>query len=299
MPTPYPTQLFSGPDYLALPRHSQPWLIQGLIPRSGILLVYAPSKQGKSTAILQLTSTLSTPGTDFFGLPCFEHGPVGFLQLDTPAELWRDTYIDRMASEGKLNFSNVFFHDRNTIPQELHPFNILNPLHAEWLTEWCVAGKFNAVVIDTFRACWKGQEKDDGMVQDAIVTLQKAIWPAALILLHHNRKAAADSNQHTDEGIVDSARGSSNLPAMADVLWRLSRKKWTIVGRGGDISLKITFDKSTGLLSPSENTESTITLVLKDPTLASERAQAAKLSELTGLSYEAARTRLRRHRRAI
>lgn len=296
MPTPYPVELLNGPAYLALPRHETPWLVQSLIPLSGSTLIFAPPKQGKTSAILGLASGIADPEMeDFFGLHISQHGPVAYLQLDTPSELFQGEYVEKMTEQGKLNFDNVYFHDRETIPRPLDPFNILNPIHAEWLRAWIDAVKPVAVIIDTWRMVFRGAEKDDDLTTTVLQALRKATEPASLLIVHHNRKPAAGAPVDTsDEATVAEARGSTNLTGMCDVLWRLSRKKWTVRGRGGDMTIPIKFEVETGLPYLGNDLSAIVRVILKDPSLSSDRARAAKLSELSGISFEAARSRIRR-----
>lgn len=293
-----PAQVLFGPEYLSLPRATTPWIVRSLVPRGGSTLVYAPAKQGKSTAILQLVEAMSAPPCMpmFAGLPIQEHGPVGYLQLDTPPDLWRAEYCDRFV-EGGLDFSRVAFHDRDTMPKSIYPFNIRQSAHADWLGEWCAAFKPIAVVIDSYRASFLGEEKDSDVTTQVLQNLQKATLPAAMILIHHNRKIAADAQPRGDEGMVDESRGSSNLPAMVDVLWRLSRKRWKVMGRGGDATIDITFDRETGLLSPkSPVTADLIAILVNDTKLASDRQRASKLSELSGVPFETCRFHIKKWR---
>ncbi len=292
-----PAQVYFGPDYLALPRADTPWVVRSLIPRAGSTLVYAPAKQGKSTAILQLIEAISSPAAlpAFAGLPILAHGPVGCLQLDTPSDLWRSEYCDRFVDAG-LDFSRVAFHDRDTMPKPLWPFNARLQSHLDWLAEWCGAFKPVAVVVDTYRRAFIGEEKDSDVTNQVVSGLQKAIFPAALILIHHNRKVASDAQPTgTDEGAVDEARGSSTLPGMVDVLWRIGRKRWKIMGRGGDAQIDVVFDRETGLIAPKcQITQDLLNTIKNDPRHTSMRQCASALADLTGLPFETCRNHFKR-----
>lgn len=298
MPDQLPIELFSGPAYLALPRHETPWLIHSLVPRSGSTLIFAAAKQGKSSAILALASALGDPEVgDFFGLPITQHGPVAYLQLDTPSELWRGEYVEKMVQHGGLSFAQTYFHDRDTIPRLCDPFNILNPIHAHWLRAWVTAIQPHpvAVIIDTWRTVFRGAEKDDDLTTTVVNAVRKAVEPAAQIFVHHSRKQQ-EGHATGEEAHVEGARGSSNLPAMVDVVWRLSRKKWTVRGRGGDMTIPVGFDKLTGLPTLTNSAHALLDIVLKDPTLSSDRARAEKLAELSGISFNAAHMKVRRQK---
>ena len=291
MPSKFPVTVLFGPDYLALPRPETPWIVQSLIPKSGLTLVHAPAKAGKSTAIMQLCSALSDEACDsFFGLPIFEHGPVCFLQLDTPSGLWVTEYVARAADAG-LNFDQTAFHDRETLPKGLYPFNIRVKDHADWLSEWVRLVQPTAVIIDTYRSAFRGEERDSDLTQQVVSGFQQACMPAAVVLIHHERK----ENPEAPSNPIDAARGSTALPGMVDVLWRVSKRAgWRIEGRGGEVYIKTKFNDETRLLEPQFDINPQLIKSLKeDPRFDSMRARARHLHEITGLPLDTCRNHLR------
>lgn len=298
VPAPAPRPVLFGPDYLSLPRPDTPWLIHSLLPKDGMLLLYSAPKQGKSTALLQLASSIATPEQGhFLGLPIMEHGPTGYLQLDTPSGLWAGMYVEPMNDQ--LNFSQVAFEDRDTMQATnpgLYPFNILKADHWQWLRNWIDAFKPKAVIIDTYRELFRGEERDSDLGQRVIAELYRACTPAAIILVHHARKI---DPKNPSEHVSEDARGSTYLTGKVDVICQFSRKRWKIQGRGSDMLLKTKRDAETGLIHLDGAPLALISAVLNDQSYSSDRMRAAYLAEQLGISVEAARYRIKEARKHL
>lgn len=287
----YPVELINGPAYLKLERPKTPWIIQSLIPKSGMTLVHAPAKAGKSTVLMQLCSALSDPkADDYFGLPIFEHGPVCYLQLDTPSDLWAVEYVQK-ADDAGMDFTQTYFHDRQTMPKGLYPFNIRQPDHALWLSEWVSAAQPLVVIVDTWRSSYRGEEDKSDTVQQAASTLQSACQPAALVLIHHEKKG----NSQFPSDPIDTPRGSTALPGFVDVLWKVTKRNgWRIEGRGGECYIKTKFNPETRLVEPDFDASPALIAQIKaDKSFESDRARARHLQTLTGLPLETCRNHIR------
>lgn len=284
-----PVPVYFVPDYLKIPRPETPWLVHSLVPRDGSLLMYSAPKQGKSTALLQLAAAISNPKVGhFLGLPIMQHGPVGFVQLDTPSDLWAHEYIEPAVEQ--LNMDEVAIADRATMPPNSYPFNIRSSAHAGWLRDWCSSFNPACVIIDTYRELFRGEEKDSDIAQQVMSALWQAVNPAALVLVHHARKL---NPENPAQNVSEDARGSTYLTGKVDVICQFTRKRWKIEGRGGDMTLKTKRDPDTGLILLDGPPLTLISKVINDESFPSDRARANYLHEQLGISVEAARHRIK------
>jgi RecA-family ATPase len=218
--------IVSGFDYIALPREPQTWLIEGLCPIGGSMLLYGDPKVGKSYAALQLACNLAT-GTDWLGYTCPEPVPVVYVQLDTPRSLWADRVETLRVSGWPID--QIHLTDRELL--DTWPFDILNPVHFAKLTAELKSIKATsaegepytvepgAVIIDTIREAHSGDENDSTAMQAVIAHLSAAVKPAALILISHAKK----QNPEHGYDLMNDNRGSSYVVGRMDAIARFSQ----------------------------------------------------------------------------
>lgn len=206
--------IVSGAEYLKLPRSPETWLVEGLLPVGGSMLVFGDPKVGKSYAALQLAAHL-VAGTPWLGFPIPQPTPVVYVQLDTPRALWADR-VETLA-KNHHPVDRVHFADRETL--NTHPFNILNPEHFAMLTTALAPIKAGAVIIDTIREAHRGDENDSTDMQEVVAYLDAAVKPAALILISHARK----SNPEHGYDLMNDNRGSNYIVGRMDAICRFSK----------------------------------------------------------------------------
>ena len=282
--------IVTGSEYLALPRAKETWLIEPVVPTSGAVLLYGDPKVGKSFAALQLAVALSDHGVeDWFGFPVKSHGPVVYVQLDTPRSLWADR-LEEVRSSG-VDTDSVHFSDRETL--DCFPFDILRGDHFDLLYHSLKAIKPIAVIMDTLKESHSAEENDSNTMQKVVASLVAATYPAALILISHSRKPAGE---YTPDLINDS-RGSSYLPGRMDSIIRFTAKTLFFTGRAleqGSIKLERT-DVGTWKKNETEDRlHELVVQVASDPNLPSLLQKSTELSTRTGKSIEACRSLLRR-----
>jgi RecA-family ATPase len=226
--------IVSGDDYIALPREPQTWLIEGLCPVGGAMLLYGDPKVGKSFAALQLACNLAT-GTDWLGYSCPEPVAVVYVQLDTPRSLWADR-VSSLRTSGWPT-SQVLFADRETL--DTWPFDVLNPNHFAKLTTELKSLRgisdegepypieAGAVIIDTIRESHSGDENDSTAMQAVIAHLTAAVKPAALILVSHAKK----QNPEYGYDLMNDNRGSSYVVGRMDAIARFSHSSVRVSSR--------------------------------------------------------------------
>ena len=291
--SPTPVGFFPIDSYLSLPSAPEAWIVQDLLPAGGWLNIYGPPKEGKSFAALQLALDIGGGSSDWLGFPIHTHGPVLYLQLDTPRSLWRQRLIDIQTSSG-LTCEGVHFADKESVP---YPFDICNTAHGhpQWLANHVKAINPLVVVIDTLRELHSGDENDSMQMQRVISTLDSSIRPAACILISHSRKENMALPATDRDAVMDDNRGSGYVAGRMDAVVKINRKKLTYQGRTVDKHI-LKLKRTAGhlwILDPGED-DANIRAVLAMAELTSLRQKAEVLSERTGRTVEACRSILRR-----
>ena len=214
--------IVSGAEYLKLPRNPETWLIEGLLPVSGSMLLFGDPKVGKSFAALQLAERV-TQGGEWLGFAVPRPSKVVYVQLDTPRGLWADR-VQSLAELGH-HVEDIHFADRETL--ETHPFDILNPEHFKLLQNSLLPIDPGVVIIDTLREAHSGDENDSTEMQDVIAHLEAAVKPAAMILVSHARK----SNPEHGYDLMNDNRGSNYIVGRMDAICRFSNSSMRCTSR--------------------------------------------------------------------
>jgi RecA-family ATPase len=205
---------YSLEDYLSLPKPDTVWIWRGVIPRSGSAVLFGDPKVGKSILTLTLLDAIVNPAAkEFLGIPIDQHGPVLYLQLDTPRSLWMDYLTVVKSKEAR---KGVFTIDREMkdLPTQ---FDIRNREHMKWLREEVEKCEPILVVIDTIRRMHKGDENLSDVMSNVHDAFIWATQPAALLYLVHKRKP-----QQGEFG-PGKARGSTALMGAVDALINMTK----------------------------------------------------------------------------
>jgi RecA-family ATPase len=212
--------------YAALTGTVSPHIVQHLLPENGALNLFAPSKGGKSYWALQLAAAIADPTTaSFMGFPVKQHGPVLYMQIDTPRNLWIDRLSTLHAAGSLLIPEDLWFLDRSDCPD--YAFNILNPEHSRWLRDEADAVPWKAIVVDVIREMHEADENDSTCMKRVMTALKKATDPAALIILSHSRKPSRDNIG----GLMHNNRGSNYMAGKVDSIVELRKNKFLVQGR--------------------------------------------------------------------
>lgn len=278
--------IVSGRDYLLLPRSPETWLIDGLLPVSGSMLVYGDPKIGKSYAALQLACCLAT-GSEWLGFGIPSPRKVIYIQLDTPRSLWADR-VEKLANAGHpvLDFGYV---DRETL--KTFPFDILNPEHFKLLAGALIEAQPDVVIIDTIREAHSADENDSTEMQTAIAHLEAAIHPAAMVLIAHARKP----NMERGYDLMNDNRGSNYLVGRMDAIVRFSKASLRASSRVlEEASAKLNrLDDGTWQLAEDDFRSQAKTLIDRNPNQPI-RELARVLASMSGEREEKCRSLLRR-----
>ena len=232
-----PPRLVRGSDYLALPRQSETWLLEPVLPTSGSMLLYGDPKVGKSFAALQLAAALSD-GADWLGYRSLRPCSVVYIQLDTPRSLWADR-VGQLKTSG-LSTDAIWFADRETLGT--WPFDILDSSHQMLLYDALqgienvnqVTGEItkgpDCVIIDTLRESHRGDENDATDMQKVMSHWTAVVKPAALIMVAHGRKSSLERGS----SLINDNRGSNYVVGAVDAIAHMTAKGLEIGGRALD-----------------------------------------------------------------
>lgn len=217
----------SGPAYLSLPRDPQPWVIRDLIPVEGLTNIFGKPKAGKSFAALGMAHAISNDGIpEWLGFAVQKHGPVAYLQIDTPRGEWAGR-ITRLSQHG-YDLSNVFFCDMLMTPS--YPFDILDAAQQKWLQAQLAQLQPVVVFIDTLREAHGSDENDSTAMRNVITQLVASCRPAAIVLVSHSRKDTAFTSAGGDD-LMNDARGSSYVPGRMDTIIKVTNTGILYKGR--------------------------------------------------------------------
>jgi RecA-family ATPase len=219
--------LYSGEDYLALPREPQPWVIKKLIPVSGLVNMYGPPKSRKSYAALGMAEAIASGRPHWNQLPVMKHGPVVYIQADTPREEWGS----RIARMKKFNYhiNRIYFADRLTIPS--YPLNVLDMKQVEKLKLAIDDIKPVLVVIDTLRESFRGDENSSDIMQTVTTNIVSMAMNSAILLISHKRKDNVMQKDNLQDDLMEDARGSGYVSGRMDNIIRVTERRLTVKGR--------------------------------------------------------------------
>lgn len=280
-------------EYLKLPRSPDTWLVKSLIPVGGAALLYGQEKSGKSAIAIQLAAAISGGSKEWMGFPIGLTGPVLYLQLDNPRSTWADRF-EKLTTWGLKYTRNLFLADRESI--ENFPFDILQPVHKDYLKLLVAMRKPVAVFVDTLREVSTGDENDSTVSRNVIANLTDAVGTAALIVVSHARKPQPD----TDKDLMADHRGSSYITGRMDAILRMAHNRLYFGGRSieqGNMKLiRTVIDDGCIVFEPIVEEASIIMQkILQDADFPSLRAKSEAIAPLLKISNEAAMSRLRRY----
>jgi hypothetical protein len=294
-----------GPIYRTLPRAPETWIIEHLCPIGGALNLYGSPKAGKSWLAVQLAAAVSNPEVhDWMSFPILTHGPVLYLQIDTPRSLW-GLRMDQLDAIG-MDLSNVYMADGETVAAaDAFPFDIMgthrDPVSNswKWLREQVSHIQPILVVIDTLREIHSGDENASDQMHNVIAALRAATFPAAFLLLSHSRKENTTIPMDQRENLLDDNRGSSYISGRMDgIIKATSTTKHSYLTYQSRTveraKLKCKRHEPGYWFIDESELDTQIRQVISDVTLTSTLAKAEALSTLSGKSLEACRSLIRR-----
>jgi hypothetical protein len=215
-----------------------------MLPQGGLLNLYGKPKAGKSFGALGMALAIADPSVEFWvdkDFAVMQHGPVMYLQCDTPRGEWVRR-VEDILKVHPYDVDEVWWADTLQTP---YPFDILNPKHLEWLKASAERCHPVAVFVDTLREIHSGEEDSSTVMRNVIANLVSAVRPAALVLVSHTRK----SNPNFEDDLMEGARGSSYVAGRMDVIAKLTGKQLILKGGAtGEEKRAVTQEAGTGLI---------------------------------------------------
>ena len=208
-------------EYLTLPRAPETWVVENLLPTGGILNIYGKPKSGKTFLALQLSQAISTNGTKVLDWRIMTHGPVCYLQVDTPRGLFCTNYLEQIQAD-HYDMSNLWIADQEIVP---YPFNIMSE-GSVWLKHALTLMPHPpvAIVVDTIREIHSGDENESSVMKNvmtAMVASVRSITPnPAIMFISHGRKGDP-RRLESDEDIMEGNRGSNYVAGRVDGVVRV------------------------------------------------------------------------------
>lgn len=197
----------------------QPWMIKGLLPRTGVGAIYGPSGSGKTFIVLDLVMALAAGGT-WFDYKVVERYGVTYCALEGQAGV-----TPRIAAYRK-KFGRTTGNVRILLDKfELKSMQDIDDLV---LAIKAAGGSNGVIIIDTLNAASPGSDENSSADMGEMIAATKLIQKqlGGLVLLVH----------HTGKAVQNGLRGHSSLLAALDVsievsregdrrLWRLAKSK--------------------------------------------------------------------------
>lgn len=294
-------------DFCALPFDDQPWLVKPIIPAGGWINIYGqPKKARKSYLATGLAWAVSSDQPTWLGFDVPQHGPVLYLQVDTPHTIWRQRNLD--ISKGGYDLSNIWFASLLTMP---YPFNIEQ--HEDQLGEMIAGVPDNPVMIiyDTGRKMHQMNENESQDMTLFMAALENVSGlDKAKILITHEKKNSSEGDresqsEHETEGgdLMKGNRGSSAVAGAVDTIIKLTPKGYMYYqGRAvGESHKKLKFSHVYGEMGFmwEEDVDDDVTearKLINQYKNGSERSLARLLAKARNIDDEKARAIIRRQK---
>jgi hypothetical protein len=255
--------------------------------------VFGPAKAGKTYAVLDLAMAISDPTrTHFMEWEIVQHGPVWYLQIDTPRSLFIGDYVEQAISSGRC-INGVSIADQEIVP---YPFNILGD-GKPWLKDALQSADERpvAVVIDTLRDAHGADENDSGVMRNVVTSFVDALRPPlsapdhvkapALILISHQKKLQAD--QQLD--LMSANRGSNYIAGRMDTVMRVAKGEIRAEGRVLQETILHDYKRDAWGFWVKFDPPVEIRKLLDDPQFPSHHARHKAFSQLWKVSESTAR----------
>lgn len=288
-------KFFNVDDYLVLPRDPQPWLIKGLIPAGGVTNLYGKPKGGKSYFALDIANAIGDVRREkLLDFDVVQHGPVMYLQVDTPRNEWAGR-VERLKAAG-YEFPQVLLTDANLVP---YPPNVMVEAIQDALKKAVEVVRPKLLVVDTLREVHEDDENDSSVMKKvitALVGVTRGVG-AGLLLVSHSRK----ENYEWGDNITDDQRGSSYVSGRMDMIIKLTPAHLLLKGRSiGEQRHMIEQDENYMLRKNAEKAENESHLkhVLGQTNL-TEKEKADLLAALAGIEPDAAKKRIQRYKKKV
>ena len=209
--------------FIDMPRANVDWLIDGLIPKPGMIELMGPPKIGKSFLSLDIAFKVSR--REPFLNANTKKSRVLYFQLDTSEMILRDRGVALRESgydTSSPNFGMVHPEDAQ------RPVDVMLASGREYFAKALKIHAPDLVVLDTLRECHQEDENDSTAMKRVMDTLEGLFAKTALLLLHHTSKFPPEIVQPNP---ILASRGSSYITGKVDAYWLMYGDKFTMTSR--------------------------------------------------------------------
>lgn len=205
-----PLRLINAEQIIATEYKPPVWIVEDYLP-AGMAFIAGRPKVGKSWLALQICRSVST-GKEVFGKHV-ERGRALYLALEDNARRLKD----RMRKQGWPDKPRgIDFMMPDDFRAQLKH---LNGGGGALLAKTLEKNGYRLVVIDTLSRAFKGDQKDESEMTQALAPLQEVALRldlAVLVIDHHKKPMTA-----ADQNPIDDILGSTAKSAVADAAWGL------------------------------------------------------------------------------
>jgi archaellum biogenesis ATPase FlaH len=197
--------LINWQDFWTQDFPTEDWLIEPIIPRNQLVVIFAPGGTGKSLLALYIAAGLAT-GRNIFG---HDNEPIDILYMDY--EMQQAQLFERLTAMGysdKTDLSRLHY-------ASLPPIGSLDkPEGAKQICDLARQCQAKLVIIDTFSRAVEGAENDADTVRNFYR------WTAINLKAEGRSLLRID---HAGKDLKKGARGTSAKNDDVDLVWQMTR----------------------------------------------------------------------------
>lgn len=167
------------------------WIVEGIVVRNGLTLLYGDSNVGKTTFCLHMAASVQH-GKDLFGQKC-KQGSVVFIENDEPAELLK-SHRDKIGLPARLAVASVDI-----------VWDAGNKRFNEEFVDLLYYHNPDIVVIDAFTSLGIPDitRPESALVLDELRRLAEK-YHCAMVIIHHTNKAGEQMGSSLHKAKMDS-----------------------------------------------------------------------------------------------
>jgi len=197
--------LINWQDFWTQDFPEEDWLIQPIIPRNQLVVIFAPGGTGKSLLALYIAAGLAT-GRNLFG---HDNKPISVLYMDY--EMQQAQLYERLTAMGYSNKTDLSLLHYASLP----PIGSLDkPEGAKQICDLARQCQAELVIIDTFSRAVEGAENDADTVRNFYR------WTAINLKAERRSLLRID---HAGKDLKKGARGTSAKNDDVDLVWQMVR----------------------------------------------------------------------------
>ena len=205
----------SPSEYLNTPRPKLEWLVTGLIPKPGYMLLLGPPKVGKSFLAFDIAAKIAK-GESVMGYECPSPKKVLYIQMDTKEAAWTERLRKLKEIGYDLNIPNLRLVHQDDM---MLPLLVTTQRGQDFIKSLVRTEGPDLIILDVLRELHQEDENDSTGMKKVFDAMEPCFPEQSVLILHHTRKISADDKATPDP--VSLARGSSYITGRVDGYWLL------------------------------------------------------------------------------